>query len=513
MTHMYYIYVIQVLVWREVTRSFCVRARVLCNKYIYTLPVEVYYKLSIEGSELGVSAEYRGSSRNKIDDLFSAACDRNVWYKDKSTLDTNLPTSSVIGRNDEIQSLIRRFSGYKYGDLPAFITVRGRSGSGKTTVVTHICRSISSLRFAIVNLRQANTLLGCVNLVLREMGLPEKKSAHGVNGALSSLEQEVERRFKAEEGKAFFVLVLDDFDVFLRSPSSSNPSEIVNRLLGMIEALRKKGVMACIVAITNEPASNFELDDRILSRVNSAVVDFPSYTWQELVEILQDKSHRAFCVMPSLAILQKCASLCCGQYGDARRAVDLLRTAADTAIAKGSVTIMLEDIDSAANRLLQDSAAKTISDLPLQQRILAGIIAWRTHLTREDWHTTNEIFQQYTKILSAGGSGEMPLSYRRVSDLLRELENRGIVYSEGRSQGRYGANRRYRLKLPINVVGHFALGEFWTTVVTAKEDLQQLEMLQQLCNSLEPWQQDFYRPLINAKIARVKQSTLIDTMK
>ena len=62
------------------------------------------------------------------------------------------------------------------------------------------------------------------------------------------------------------------------------------------------------------------------------------------------------------------------------------------------------------------------------------------------------------------------LSYRRIAELLVELENTGLVVSETGSKGRYGYGTRYKLTLlPSLVIRLIVSKETWNQMVENKK--------------------------------------------
>src|SRR4029453_13351155 len=85
--------------------------------------------------------------------------------------------------------------GYKQGLVVPFVSVYGRSGSGKSTVVKFVCENLDEdVSYAFVNLRKARTVFGCANLILAELGQPSLKSAQGINIAIEEISSAVEQR-------------------------------------------------------------------------------------------------------------------------------------------------------------------------------------------------------------------------------------------------------------------------------------------------------------------------------
>jgi len=75
--------------------------------------------------------------------------------------------------------------------------------------------------------------------------------------------------------KKCFVLVLDEYVVF--SDSRGNPSD-----------LREKGLWMCIVTISNNALHEYDLDDRVKSRMGSAEIHFAPYSEAEILGIITE---------------------------------------------------------------------------------------------------------------------------------------------------------------------------------------------------------------------------------
>src|SRR3712207_954269 len=115
---------------------------------------------------------------------------------------------------------VRFLLGYKQGLVVPFVSVYGRSGSGKSTVVKFVCENLDdeNISYVFVNLRKARTVFGCANLILSELGQPSLKSAQGINTAIEQISNAVEQHLsnnRKNNNTKLFILVLDEFDVLL----------------------------------------------------------------------------------------------------------------------------------------------------------------------------------------------------------------------------------------------------------------------------------------------------------
>jgi archaeal cell division control protein 6 len=120
--------------------------------------------------------------------IFTEVEQENLLFANKTFLDNLTLPSQIIGRERKAKELIRFLLGYKQGLVVPFVSVYGRSGSGKSTVVKFVCENLDEdISYAFVNLRKARTVFGCANLILAELGQPSLKSAQGINIAIDRL--------------------------------------------------------------------------------------------------------------------------------------------------------------------------------------------------------------------------------------------------------------------------------------------------------------------------------------
>jgi cell division control protein 6 len=66
---------------------------------------------------------------------------KNLLFANKTFLDNLTLRSEIIGRESKVKELIHFFLGYKIGLVVPFVSVYGRSGSGKSTIVKFVCET------------------------------------------------------------------------------------------------------------------------------------------------------------------------------------------------------------------------------------------------------------------------------------------------------------------------------------------------------------------------------------
>jgi cell division control protein 6 len=407
----------------------------------------------------------------------------NLLFANKTFLDNLTLPSQIIGREKKAKELVRFLLGYKKGLVVPFVSVYGRSGSGKSTIVKFVCENLDDedddgdgISYAFVNLRKARTVFGCANLILTKLGQPSLKSAQGINTAIEQISNAIEQRLSKNKKKnnnsgnntaKLFVLVLDEFDVLLYD-KRGKPSDFIYKLLVMEERLREKGYLMCIVAISNNVMSDYEIDDRVRSRIGSSEVFFEPYTQQTVLAILRDRAEKAFSQPVDSEILQYCADQSSQEHGDARRAIDLLRVAAEIAGKREGEKISKMHVDAALARLQKDRVSTTLSSASYHLKLAAAALARISYLTQEVWHSTSTVYNQYRHIITEEEDNTKPLTYRRIAELLTELENMGLVTSHTSSKGRQGYGTQYKLVVPPEAIGKVCFPNWWSDVVQRK---------------------------------------------
>ena len=396
-------------------------------------------------------------------------------FLQKRFLDGLFLPSSIIGRRQQVEELLQYLESLRQGFAVPLISVYGRSGSGKSTLVKFVCKNIEDLAcFAFANLRKAKTVFGCANLILSELDVASLKSADGINKAIDCIGNTISEKLKSKR-KKFMVLVLDEYDVIF-SDKRGNPSEFMYKLLTLAEELREKDLWLCIITISNNTLSEYDLDDRIKSRMGNSEVFFPPYSQGDILQILKDRSQKAFAKKIGDDVLQYCSELSCAEHGDARRALDLLRISGE--LCDGQ-KITKENIDAAYAKLQKDRLENIVTNSSSHQRILIGAICSNMLDSDSGWSATSSIYETHRGLLQK----TKPLSYRRVTDLLVELKNSGLLISKTQSRGRGGYGTEYRLCFSPYRVGQLVDKEWWNDRV---RKIQRIDDAEKLLGTFKP---------------------------
>jgi cell division control protein 6 len=399
---------------------------------------------------------------NDVQNIIRKIEQENKFFADRSALDSLVFPSTIHGRQVQIEQLVRILSGCKNGSAIPFVSVYGKSGSGKSTLVKYVCEQMSEIETIFVNLRHADTIFGAVNLILSELGLDDIQRTYGLAPVVKTVSDGIKSRLN-QSGKKFCVLVLDEFDVIL-GDRRNKPSDFMYKLVEIKRILGGFGIILTVIGIANNALSEYGLDDRVKSRIGSVEIFFEPYDGVTVLEILKERSTRAFSYAVGNDILQYCSEMASLEHGDARKALDLLKTAGDLA-ASENCAMSRTHVSRALDRMQNDRISDVLSRATPHFRRVCAAFARLAYLTGQQSHSTTDIWKQYCMIRL---DHLKPLGYRQVSSLIKEMEDIGLVQSQASYGGQHGFNLQHNLVVSAEMIGK-TFGTWWDDVVQAKE--------------------------------------------
>jgi cell division control protein 6 len=203
-----------------------------------------------------------------------------------------------------------------------------------------------------------------------------------------------------------------------------------------------------IMGISNDLKFTDFLDPRVKSSLGEEEIVFPPYDATQLRDILQHRSEIAFkSDTLSEDVIPLCAAFAAQEHGDARRALDLLRTAGELAERDRTETVDEKHVRHAQEKIELDRVVEVVRTLPTQSKLVLYAIIL---LEKNGVHNINtgEVFNIYKRLAQEIDADV--LTQRRVTDLISELDMLGIVNAVVVSKGRYGRTKEISLSVPLD---------------------------------------------------------------
>lgn len=370
--------------------------------------------------------------------FFESFINKESLFLDKKALTSSYFPETINHRDSEVKKIANVLAPSLRQERPSNIFIYGKSGTGKTLTVKHVTSELqktaeqNNIPLAVHYLncklkKVSDTEYRVMAQLAREMGKDIPPTGLPTD--------EVYRAFfdVIDKDKKTIILVLDEIDELIRRTGDS----ILYNLTRINEDL--KNAQICIVGISNDMFFLDSLDQRAKSSLSEEETIFAPYNALQLQDILRQRSQKAFksdAVEPG--VIEKCAARAAQDHGDARRAIELLRVAAETAERNGFTKVTLNHINESEERIESERAFETATKQPKQhQVVLYSILAISSK--RKSSLFTGEIYELYKGLCIQ--TGLKALTQRRVSDVIAELDTLGLINTRVISKGRYGRTR------------------------------------------------------------------------
>ncbi|MCG2874589.1 MAG: orc1/cdc6 family replication initiation protein [Acidilobus sp.] len=370
---------------------------------------------------------------DELDSIFEAASRARLLRNREVLLPDYVPLE-LPHRSEEIRRLAEVVAPALRGERPNNVFIYGLTGTGKTAVTKYVLRRLQELasqkgamvQSIYVNVRQRETPYKVLADVAEQLGLRVPFTGLSIGELFSR----IVKRLSRLEG--VYIVVLDEIDFLVR-----RGDDVLYDLTRVNEHLQRARVS--VIGITNSVRLVDSLDPRVRSSLGEQTLVFSPYNAEQLKDILSQRAAMAFNEGAlEEGVIPLCAALAAREHGDARRALDLLRVAAEIAEREGAPRVTEEHVMRARAEIERDKVSDVIRTLPLHSKLVLASVLSATGWGRVE-ATTGDIYSTYRSVVRSLGLEEVTL--RRVSGVLGELDMLGIISGRVVSRGRYGKTR------------------------------------------------------------------------
>ena len=384
-------------------------------------------------------------SQKGLTKFFNEYLKNESFFINKKFFQGSYLPETIHHRDEQINLIAKILAPILKSEKPSNLFIYGKTGTGKTMSMKYIIKTLENtsienkipLKMVYLNCklkRVADTEYRLIAQLAREFNKEIPSTGLPTDEVYKIFFSAIEKENKP------ILIVLDEIDQLVKKTGDG----VLYNLTRCNEELENSQIT--LVGLSNDMIFIDNLDPRVKSSLSEEELVFPPYNALQLQDILKQRAEKSLkedTLEPGTT--EKCAAYSAREHGDARRAIELLRVAAELAEREGEMKITLSYIDKAEEKIERDRLIDVVITQPKQsQSILYTIIKLSSEKKGNIF--TGEIYSFYKTLCNKVGL--RPLTQRRISDIIAELDMVGVIHARIISKGRYGRTREVSLAVP-----------------------------------------------------------------
>lgn len=369
----------------------------------------------------------------------------------------------IVGRDQQIKTLEQLLRPATNGNPPESGFLFGESGTGKSLAAKHVTGRAQ----AIAQMHDCGLVTVYIDCdqydtetrVARELALQVRsRTGHTADDihipesgiGASEYYDFIWGRHGLLESADSLVVIIDEIDLL-----GDNAASVLSKL-SRSEETGKTDCYIAVLAISNKTDYTQANDKRVASSFQDEPIVFPPYEAQQLSAIL-NRRRDAFCddVLEEGA-LRLAAAKAAQDYGDARQALDLVRTAGKLADKASDSTVTDSHVERADEYVDLNRSLEVVANSTKHSRYTLYALAYLIETQSQIEFSTGRVYDVY-RIVSHAVGGD-PRTHQRILELLKEWTQPDITehHHTGHGQGK-GSSRVHRLLHEPDIIREAAI--------------------------------------------------------
>lgn len=374
-------------------------------------------------------------------------------FDEKEVLTEDYRPESISERDEEIETYRHALSDVLFGHKPTNIMLYGKAGLGKTAVTSYMMDALEKEvekreEADAVHIHRVNcngkSLYMTVRELVNELSPPDASPFPERGLATGDAFSELYRQLDRIRGTHLFIFDeidhLDDVDTLLYElPRASSHGRVENAYIGTI-------------GISNSYVFRERLSPKVKDTLMETEISFTPYDAPALRTILEQRAELGFsegaCDRSAIA---KAAAIAARDVGNARQAIDLLRSGGNIADREGDAQVTDDHVERAREEVERAHLTAQIEDQTDHAQYILEAVA-RLETEGKSPVQSKTVREKYRQV-SWEHSTQPLTTLESIRNHLSDLEMMGFLRTKYRNRGRNGGHyNEYHLNMDADHV-------------------------------------------------------------
>jgi cell division control protein 6 len=359
--------------------------------------------------------------------------------------------TELVGREEQMEKLGNKLSPILQGKSGSIAFVTGLTGNGKTTTVRisleqleeQMERRDQNRKLVTSYIEECSSQLQVFRRISEDLDLGFQGTE--IDRHISKLKE------KIKENDMAYIVALDDIDtLFEKGESKDDGNKLLKSLYeARVDILNNSDGDLVVIGVTNNVNFTNQFNSKNRSRYTQDTIRFPSYNATQLRNILEVRAEKAFRGgVPDnrgtgdqalqQGVISKISAKIAKGEGDARKAIKVLRKVGEMAVERDCSQVKTRFVDQAIDEVEKRNAISEFKNLPKDQQIAYYAILQ----DNRDTLKTKRAYKRYK--IWCDRLDVSPVSKKRLTDFLSDLENSGFIEINSKKLGHGGRTNTYK---------------------------------------------------------------------